>query len=268
MLALAVTAATLSLAGCPHDASLGTVTFVRGNAVRAISLGDCRERIAHGRAPRAARAPVSPGGQFELRWDVPQSNSLAADGVALEVETRSSGARHLLSRRMLGYPDYTTWCGTRTLVFVDGFDRVATHDKRLMLAAAPDWRPRPLWRDPRRAFGSVACAPDGKAVAVLAQAARNDANFFHARWQLWCVGLDGSRRLLDQAPAGSADESPRWSRDGRSLLFVRERRGVGRLMLWRSGHVTGPIASFGYSLGYYGHHDWWATARWSDAAAR
>ena len=265
---LALAAATLSLAGCPHDASLGTVTFVRGNAVRAISLGDCRERIAHGPAPRTARSPVSPGGRFVVRWDIPQSNSLAADGVGLEVETRSSGARHLLSRRMLGYPDYTAWCGPRTLVFVDGFDRVATHDKRLMLASAPDWRPRQLWRDPQRAFGSVACASNARSVAVLSQPARNDASFFHTRWQLWRVALDGSRRLLDRPPPGSADESPRWSRDGRSLLFVRERQGVGRLMLLRDGRVSGPFVSFGYSLGFYGHHDWWATARWTAAAPR
>ena len=34
-------------------------------------------------------------------------------------------------------------------------------------------------------------------------------------------------------------------------------------MLWRAGHVTGPIAGVGYNLGYYGHHDWWQTMTWS-----
>ena len=61
---------------------------------------------------------------------------------------------------------------------------------------------------------------------------------------------------------GYADESPRWSRDGRSLLFVRSRRGKGRLFLWQAGRVHGPLAHLGFSLGYYGHHDWWAAADW------
>ena len=93
-------------------------------------------------------------------------------------------------------------------------------------------------------------------VAVLSQRSSLDANFFHTRWQLWRVGLDGSRRLLDAPPPGWADESPQWSSDGRSLLFGRERNGYGGLMLWRNGKVIGPFANLGYSLGFYGHHDW------------
>ena len=67
---------------------------------------------------------------------------------------------------------------------------------------------------------------------------------------------DGSRTPLDRPPRGYADESPLWSRDGRSLLFVRERKGVGTLMLWRAGVPAARIADLGYSLGFYGHHDW------------
>src|SRR4051794_4753841 len=57
----------------------------------------------------------------------------------------------------------------------------------------------------------------------------------------------------DSPPASRPDESPQWSRDGRSLLFVRERNGYGRLMLWRSRPVLGPIAALGYSIGDDGH---------------
>jgi hypothetical protein len=66
---------------------------------------------------------------------------------------------------------------------------------------------------------------------------------------------DGSRRLLDTPPPGWADAAPQWSRDGRSLLFMRERNGYGRIMLLRDGTVYGPIVSLGYNLGFYGHHD-------------
>jgi hypothetical protein len=106
------------------------------------------------------------------------------------------------------------------------------------------------------------CSPDGTAVAVLTQRSSVDARFFATRWQLWRVGLDGVRSLIDAPPAGWADEEPVWSsRDG-SIAFVRERNGYGRLMVYSRGKLSGPFARLGYQLGYYGHHDWglaWAT---------
>jgi hypothetical protein len=326
VVALALVAVSLGLAGCPRDASLGTVTFPRGALLHRFSFADCRERtVGRVPAPRAHPAVVSPDGRFTAtirvrghaqtevqsiwvtdrrsgrtrrvfatrtwatgmislgsrgpivlvgwsgndRWlffavDPQGSGSIAADGLLLRVASASGGKATRVAR-MLADSDYLTWCG-RTLVFTAGEGRVATHDKHLEVAAPPDWRPRALWRDPRRAFGSVACAPDGGSVAVLSQPDRDDGSFFHTRWELWRVGLDGSRTLLDRPPPGTADESPRWSRDGRALLFVRERQGHGSLMLLRNRRVSGPFASLGYSLGFYGHRDWWAAATWSAAA--
>jgi len=317
---LALALSALALVGCPHDASLGTVSFDRGGARHAVSLADCADRIV--RKPRRPAAPAAlrsrtgriarvvvarkPGARFgtqtiavdgravrivredyrripagapgplglvswspDGRWlffsiDPMGSASIAADGLELQALHVRDG-RVVPVAGMLISSDHMTWCGS-TLVLTAGGDRIATHHKRLVVAQAPDWKPRALWSDRRRAFGSVACARDGESVAVLSQPASADANFFHTRWQLWRVGLDGSRRMLDAPPAGWADESPRWSRDGRALLFVRERQGRGRLMLWRRGGVTGPFANLGYSLGYYGHHDWWANASWTAGA--
>ena len=286
---------------CPHDSSLGTVRFDRGGSRHVVSLADCRDRVVgKSRSARAEPVPrvvvrrhalwlrrtrrltrltdplpsdqwpeplaLSPDERYVLWEQAIRSASLSADGRPLKITPLApGGATRVLASFALGYDDYRTWCGDR-LVYVAGGSRIATQHKGLMVATALVWRPRPLWRDPKRAFGSVACAPDGRTVAVLSQSASDDANFFHTRWQLWRVGLDGSRRMLDAPPAGWADESPRWSRDGRALLFVRERQGRGRLMLWRRGGVTGPFANLGYSLGYYGHHDWWANASWTAGA--
>jgi len=192
---------------------------------------------------------VDPGG----------SGSIAADGLVLRAVSTAGGAVHNLGVA-LAYPDYLAWC-RGGLVYVAGGDRVAAHAKRLLSAAPPEWRPRPAWNDRARSFGSVAC--HGGTLAVLSQRSSDNPSFFSTRWQLWEVGPDGSRREVDAPPAGSADESPQWSRDGRSLLFVRERNGYGRLMLWRTGHVSGPIVNLGFSPGFYGHHDW--AVRWSAA---
>jgi WD40-like Beta Propeller Repeat len=196
--------------------------------------------------------------------DPMSSASIAADGLELRALDVATG-RAVPVTTMLLNDDYLSWCGS-TLVLTAGDDRLATTNKQLVVATAPAWKPHLLWPDAKRAFSSVACAPDGRSLAVLSQPASLDFNFFHTKWQLWRVALDGAHTLLDNPPAGFADESPRWSRDGKALLFVREHKGYGQLMLLRNGHVTGPIANLGYSLGYYGHHEWWQTASWSAAA--
>jgi hypothetical protein len=182
------------------------------------------------------------------------SGSIAADGLVLRVVSTRGGPVHKLGVA-LPYRDYLVWCGGR-LVYVAGGDRVAIHAKRLLVAAPPSWLPTPLWADRTRSFASPACRPDGRSVAVLSQRSSVDANFFATRWQLWRVGLDGTRLELDAPPAGWADEAPQWSSDGRSLLFVRERKGYGRVMLLRDGRLFGPLAKLGFGPGYYGHHDW------------
>lgn len=298
---IAVALAALALAGCPHDPSLGTVSFARGSVKHVVSLATCRQTTGgrfvpaslplvrgvvvrghalwarHGgrlvRLTPSLHGPdgllawpeplsLSPDGRYVLWVRAVNSASYGADGLPLEITPLAGGRTRRLGIS-LQTRDYRAWCGS-TLVFVAGGNRIATTNKRLEVAHAPDWTPRPLWRDASRAFGSLACAPDGKSVAVLSQHASTNAYFFATRWQLWRVGLDGSRQLLDAPPAGYADESPQWSRNGRALLFVRERKGYGSLMLWRGGRVVGPFASLGYSLGYYGHHAWEWT--WSAAA--
>ena len=201
------------------------------------------------------------------RWvffsiDPDASESIAADGLILRVVSSHGGDAKELGIA-LPYPDYLTWC-TNRLVWIGGSDRVAIHKKQLLVASPPTWQPRPLSNDGSRSFASPTSAPNGRSVAVLSQRSGVDANFFHTRWRLWRVGLDGSHRLLDVPPRTAADEEPVWSRDGQSILFVRERYGHGSVMIWNAGHTTGSFASLGYSLGYYGHHAW--SLAWSAAA--
>jgi hypothetical protein len=278
---------------CPRNARVGSIEFVRGGQLHRLSLADCSDRAVHGRLRSRLRVPsdvvvrdrslwlrrssrlvrltrplprddgltrwpdpvsASPDGRWLVWRAAIDSGSLSSDGLPLFVTRLARGGEtHALAARALAYDDYLSWCGS-TLAYVAGFDRIATHDKRLLIAAPPDWRPHPLWSDAGRAFGSVACAPDGRSVAVLSQPASDDANFFHTRWQLWQVGRDSSRRLSDRPPSGYADESPTWVGD--ALAFVRERQGRGTVWLRYRGRLYGPLASLGYSLGYYGHHDW------------
>ncbi|HEX9379403.1 MAG TPA: hypothetical protein VF872_07420 [Gaiellaceae bacterium] len=194
---------------------------------------------------RIAASPLDPQG----------SASLAADGLLLQVISTKGGRAHRIGMT-LGYSDYLTWCSGR-LIFTGGGNRLATTNKRLLVASPPAWQARPLLETPKRAWVSVACAPDGRSLVAQSQPRSEDYNFSATKWELWRVGTNGSRRRLTSPPPHSSDESPRFSRDGRSIFFVRSRRGLGSLFTLRGERLSGPLLRIGYSLGYYGHRCWW-----------
>jgi WD40-like Beta Propeller Repeat len=278
---------------CTPHTGLGTIAVQRAAYVQVVNLATCEQSKAptpgttspvtvrvtptsqsivyqgrvvltikesHKVAPAGMPGPIEPFGVSpDRRWilyaiDPQGSASLAADGLALRA-VRVTGGRSFPVAFGLAYDDYHAWCGGR-LVMTSGGDRIAIHAKRLIVTGPPDWRARPLVRAPGRAFGSVACAPDGKSVVVQSQRSGTDAYFFHTRWALWRVGLDGAMTQLTAPPAKHADESPRFSRDGKTVYFVRSQHGRGQLYALKGGRVIGPLLSLGYSLGYYGHENW------------
>lgn len=284
-LASAGSAGATGTSNCPPVE--GSISYVQGTAHHVVSLATCTDRVvAHvppsraipgvstapartrqqwirfdGRTIWSARAngPVVPISLSpDRRWlvfaiDPDASSSIAADGLRLRVVSTAGGTRAHVLGLALPYRDYITWCG-RGLVYVEGGIRIAAYSKRLLAAEPPDWGGRDLWPAGDRSFASPACAPTGDRFAVLTQRSSTDARFFSTRWQLWTVTLGGARRLVDAPPHGFADESPAWSPTGDAIAFVRERAGHGTLMVSHRG--VHPIASIGYSLGYYGHHDW------------
>jgi hypothetical protein len=198
----------------------------------------------------------------DRRWlfftiDPGSSASIAADGLVLRAISTRGGRVHKLGA-MLANDDRLSWCGGR-LVFSGGGDRIAWHNKRLLTASPPEWRVRELVPDRDRAWGSLACAPDGRSVVVQSQRESTDANFNHGKWALWQIGLNGTERQLTHPPRGSVDESPTFG--GNVLFFVRTTRAHGILYALRRGRVVGPFAWLGFNLGYYGHHSWPYTPR-------
>jgi hypothetical protein len=199
------------------------------------------------------------GWSGDSRWvfyaiDPMGSQSIIADGVRLRAVSLEGASRALAP--MLANDDYRAWCGGR-LVLTAGGDRIAAHHKQLVTSAPPLWRTRTLAARAGRAWGSLACGPDDNSVVVQSEPdAGPDMTSVWTHWSLWRVGLHGSLRRLTSPPAGYADESPRFSRDGRTLFFVRSRKGVGKLYALHGGRLRGPLASLGFRLGYYGHTEW------------
>lgn len=185
------------------------------------------------------------------------SASLAADGLRV-MAVPATGGRTYTVAFALSYDSYRAWCGDRLVMTVGG-DRIANHDKRLIVTGPPSWRARFLVREPKRAFGSVACAPDGRAVVVQEEpAGGTNESSATSHWQLWRLTLDGrtSTRLTDPAP-GWSDDSPQFSADGKTLYFVRSKSDRGRLYALRGGELVGPLLDLGLDRNeYYGHRDW------------
>jgi hypothetical protein len=234
----------------------GTQTIrYRGKAVYTV-----HER--YDRMPGGTPGPVMLEGMSpDRRWalfaiDPMSSESLAADGLRLEAVPVAGGRPRTVASGLLS-DDYRTWCGGK-LVMTAGGDRIASHHKWLIVTGPPAWRARILVRDPKRAFGSLACA----GTSVVIQSARdtgvNETFTMNPRWSLVRVRLaDGRTTVLDTPPAGASDDSPRVGRSGR-IVFVRSRKGLGTLYALHDG----PLLAVGRDDGYYGHR-LWAAVTWS-----
>lgn len=201
---------------------------------------------------------VSPDGKWILYAIDPMgSASLAADGLTVKAIAATGGRSYTVASG-LTYASYRSWCDFDTLVVTAGGDRLANHDKRLIVTGPPSWKPHPLVNDPGRAFGSVVCAPDGNSVVVQEEpkGGTND-NSVQSHWQLWRIGLDGKAMRLTNPPGGYSDDSPRFSADQKTLYFVRSRNDVGSLYALHGGKVIGPLVPLGLDENaYYGHRDW------------
>jgi hypothetical protein len=200
----------------------------------------------------------SPGGHWVLFWGPYAGPSIAADGVALHAISASGGRVLTLAKATLLYDDFTSWCRGSKLALSAGFDRYSTSRKTLLEVAPPRWRARPLVRGGALSWVTPACSPNGATIAAAAGPNFREQRFGLEHRSLWLVSsLGRSPRRLTVAPAAATDERPAWSRDGRSLLFVRTRGFMGTLYLVRlDGRLVGPIVGVGWGPPYYGHYGW------------
>ena len=212
----------------------------------------------------------SSDGRWLLYWVASQcSGSLAADGWPLEAIPAAGGTPVRVVPHMLLYDDYLSWCGS-DLVAAAGPDRETNTGSKLLAAAARGWHAHTI--DAARALSwvSPACAPGGRVLAAAAGANNAPAGFGQQHRSIWLLRPDGAplRRLSDPPAASLTDEAPRFSRDGRWVMFVRSQLtlppGVGGTsrdtieLVPRSGAGGAiPVISFtSGDISYYDHFDW------------
>jgi len=225
-------------------------------------------------------AGFSPNGRWLLFWpDALCSSSLAADGMPLKAVLASGGQPVTAVRHTLLFRDFLSWCGGR-LIAAAGSSRETQIGSRLVQTGPPAWRQRTI--DPARKLSwvSPSCAPSGHTLVAAAGPNNAPVSFGHQHRSIWLLRSNGVpvRRLTSPPAADLSDEAPRFSSDGRWILFVRSRVvTVGRsaisedtIELVRTDGAGGavPIANFtSNDFSYYDHFDWPEEIDWHQSPA-
>ena len=240
--------------------------------------GGARQVALRRSGGQATFADWSPDGRWLLYWAASQcSSSLAADGWPLKTVPAGGGGKPVTAvTHMLLFPDYLTWCGRR-LIAAAGPSRETQRDSELVATGPPSWHQRTIGPASRLSWVSPACAPSGALLAAAAGPNTENAGFGVEHRSIWLLRPDGTvlRQLTSPPTRDLSDEAPRFSRDGRWLLFVRTHVvTVGRSAISRDtlelvpAAATGPatpvplVAFSSNDFSYYDHFDWPSEIDW------
>ena len=211
----------------------------------------------------------SSDGRWLLFWAASMcSGSLAADGWPLEAVPAGGGTSVRVVPHMLLYDDFLSWCGN-DLIAAAGRDRETNTQSKLLSIAPPGWHARTI--QPARALSwvSPACAPGGHVLVAAAGPNNAPGIFGQEDRSIWLLRAGGAvvRRLSDPPSADLSDEAPRFSRNGRWILFVRSRvltagfnnSSRDTIELARRSGAGGAIPIVSFTSGdfsFYDHFDW------------
>jgi|SRR6266542_450152 len=151
---VAATGAAVTLT-CRPEPGLGSVSYTRAGRRHVVDLATCRERVSRAPAARPVAALRSPDGTKSALIVATRSGSHGTQAIVVRDNRTEARHRILVVRESyeripagapgpLGVVDWSP----------DG-DRLATNNKRLLVASAPDWKPRVLVPAAGRAWGSL-----------------------------------------------------------------------------------------------------------------
>jgi dipeptidyl aminopeptidase/acylaminoacyl peptidase len=218
----------------------------------------------------------SSDGRWLLFWsETLCSSSIAADGLPLEAVPAIGGKPLQVIRRMLRYDDFLSWCGAR-LVAAAGSSRETQLGSALVETQPPAWQARILQNARRLSWVSPACAPSGRLVAAAAGPNTQDAQFGVEHRSIWLLRPNGAAvgQLTSPPARDLSDEAPRFSHDGRWILFVRGKvvpvgqAAISRdtIELVRASGSASPVPVINFTsndYSYYDHFDWPDEIAWS-----
>lgn len=260
-----------------HPVRIDRITL-RGERTNFLTLGGAGIALGEVYPSFATGLSWSPNGRFLAYYLHPNSASLAADGVQLQVLDLEKPGQPLDLGTCLHYRHWLAWSPDgRRLAFIQGSGREATYNKRLCVVTLPEGTiafydqpgkadTGPLWL-PAPADGVLFCRGlertswgDDKPSGVLLSDHR-----------IW-LAASGQARPLTSGPPDTADYYPSISPDRQDLYFVRL-NGADRGSLYRQPLAGGPevelVRGLSGSPGYYGnYHPAWVSIYYLDSTTR
>ncbi|WP_338827032.1 stalk domain-containing protein [Neomoorella thermoacetica] len=240
---------------------------LKGERSNLLTLGEAGTPIGEVYPSFAYGFSWSPGGRYLAYHLHPNSASLAADAVDLQVLDLGQPGKPLDLGVTLNYSGWLAWSpdGSR-LAYIRGGGRDATIGKRLTIVdleaggkstdygQAGQVDTMPVWL-PAADSGVLYCrGPENKYWEGNQQ---NDAQVLVPGQRIWWQKLDGKAVPVTSGPAGTADYYPSVSPDGQNLIYLRlDRRDSGSL--YRQPLAGGPavelVRNLNGSPGYYGNY--------------
>jgi Tol biopolymer transport system component len=220
-------------------------------------------KVEEGIYPWAADGlTVAPDGKRVAYYVRVSSASLSADGVAIQLFDLSQPARKPVDIGSgLAYPEWLNWSpDSSKLAFIDGGDRMATHNKRVTLA---DVNGRVI---PAGQPGMVDTLPKWTAAVPYAlYFTRGVAKEYQYEPQtpmvpgqrIWRRSADGRQQAVTQGTEKTADSFPAPSPDGNELLFVRLDSAEHGSLYLKTGDSGGEVELLRHvtgDIGYYANY--------------
>ncbi len=213
-------------------------------------------------------ADWSRDGQNILFWTYPFSESLLADGTALNIIAARIGKPKELDQFTLAYPDYLSLSPDgRFLAVSVGGGRESWSNKRIAVVELSSGKPSYLTDEKTTAL-SPTWSPDGRLIAYVAQpdhgfeSGINNMREAAAPRHVWVMNRNGSNPRQLTHDANYRDERPLWSADGTHILFARIDKNM-QAALWlmradgdESQKIAELVSEPDRQFGYYGHIDW------------
>lgn len=234
----------------PHT-SLWTVN-ADGSAARQVQIAPAVDLGA------ARLRAWSPDGRWLLiSPNQARSESIAADGLPVIIVPVEGGPAKETAHIMLQHTDFLSVAPLPSeMLLVSGNNREAWTNKQLVKIDPAAGSSTALTNE-RSAVGSATWSPDGKRIAYAAGPDDGTDRTLPAR-RIWLMDADGQNARPLTVDTRYRDEAPRWSRDGRTILFLRV-NVAGKTSVWivdASGGEPQKILDGLWTSGYYGHMSW------------
>jgi Tol biopolymer transport system component len=223
--------------------------------------------------PAPEVAGWTPDSKYVLFWAKPLGADGKVAGRALDAVPAAGGDWQNVWDSMLPFRDFVTRCG-REIAIAGGGRQLVSEGKQILLTGPPQWEFHNVTNDYVRSWVWPVCSPNRKLLAVTSMSNREESKFSGSPRVLWVIRLDNtSKRTRIDPPDPGAFESPRWSRDGRTILVVQRSENdwdaPGSLVLVEVNPTTGETVQVadlqidvGRAPGEGGHQRWTETTDW------